>query len=518
MPSPPIKIIITTDLHGYISGEPGQGRPGLARLKTYLDSLSDNGYLTFLLDSGDAFSGSAGAQVDRGRFTAEVMGRVGYRVMTPGNHDFDHNEIEENPLYYSETLLPLTRESGSPSLAVTAVNLSRHGRDLPGTVRRPVVIYDQTAEDQEGLRLIVAGAAYPYTARPSLAPSIAGYEFGLKPSAEETSAALMSALNTQLLEYGRANDVVIVLSHLGFDNDRCPGRVSGPDLAAARNVDFIADGHSHKAVAPRRVDSAVYGNGGRYLENFLEITVEAGSRVMELKSCHDLAGLPPDPLIEAELTRFESAHGFHDLIFNLKDETFNGNNLRRASTPLGRLIGQAIAEAAGADLALQNAGTIRAGLGPGPVKAGMVYDTLPFNTNILTYALTGEEIYQLFKNFIKDGPERPQFYGFKVFAWAGESGSVEIAGLSDLDGRAVEPERTFTVAVSDFMRKGRGKFIFDGRKSDNHGDLTTAVIKRLKLMPNGPDTETLSRDNLLIFDSRQSAEEHFRAETQARGL
>lgn len=501
--APPVKIIITTDIHGYLAYEPEHGRPGLARLKAYLDSLSAGGYLTFLMDSGDAFSGSAHAQVDRGRFPAELMGLAGYRVLTPGNHDFDHNGAENNHLFYSEVLLPLMREHGSPELEVTAANLSYQGRNLPGTARRALIIYDETGEKPDGLRLIVAGAALPQTARPTLAPSIPGYDFGRKEDESATKAAVLAELSSSLADYKRPEDVVLVLSHLGFEDQRNPGRLSGPDLASVPEIDFIADGHSHRAVAPRAINQAVYANGGRYLENFLEISLADGRREMELKTFSDLAHLEPDHALEARLAEFERQHGFKEVIFSLEDGTFSDRGLRENSTPLGRLITRAVAEAAGADVAVQNTGAVRAGFDSGPVTIGRVYDALPFNTDILSYSLSGREIEELFQGYLKNGPGQVQFYGLRIMAWKNDEGGLKIVNLSTNQGQSIDPEQTYQVALSGFLAKGRGENAFSGLTPRNHGDLTTAVIGRLKRFKGrGPDMDELKKDNLLIIESK----------------
>ena len=514
---PPVKVIITTDLHGYLAYDPERGRPGLARLKAYADTLSAEGYLTYLMDCGDAVSGGAYAQADRGRLTAELMGLAGYRVLTPGNHEFDHNEAENNFLYYSDVLLPLMRRADG-RLEVSAVNLSRNNENLPGVTRSPVVVHDETIENPEGLRLIAVGVTHPYTARPTLAPSIPGYDFGLKNDRAGTLDFILSRLNSGLAEYRRDNDVVIVLSHLGEEDVRNPARVAGPELAAADRVDFIADGHSHRAVAPLAVGKAFYGNGGCYLENFLEITVTRDQRRMQLKNFSDLAELAPDPVIEDRLARFEREQGFGEVILNLPDKAFNSHDFKRGSVPLGRLITRSMARAAGAEVALHNSGAIRAGLPEGPVTVGRMYDVLPFANNLLSYRLTGREIEALFQGYLKDGPGRVQFHGVKVIAYPRPDGILSLAGIQAGDGGRLEPDRVYTVAVNGFLNKGRGGFSFQGRESRDLGDLAGAVIKELRqLDPSGPDLEELAETNLVIHGSRAEAEEHWKLLTEKGG-
>ncbi len=518
-PAPGLKIFITTDVHGAVDFDPDRGRLGYARLKGHIEQAASRGYRTFLLDSGDAFSGTAHAQLDRGRFVAEMMWRMGYRALTPGNHAFDHNEAENDILYYSHSLLPALRRGESGPVDVTAVNLSFHGGELPGTIWRPVVIHDETAGNPEGRRVIVAGVANPYTARSSLKESIPGYDFGRIPGDGPTGAAatkekILSLLTEALKEYDRPNDLVIVLSHLGEGekSDRPEGRITGPDLAGAPNVDFVADGHSHQAIEPQMIASAVYANGGCYLETFLEITLEPDSNRLELKTYGDVIGAPADPVLEARIREFEEAHHLRETLFTLPGPFFlSERDLRSRSLPLGRLVTRAMRDAAGADVALHGQGGLRSGLAAGPVTVGDLYDVIPFADRLVTFSLTGREVEEMFAAFLADRWHRPQFYGLAIYAWAAADGQPRLAGLSGLDGRPLDPERNYLVALNGFMTKNRGVFNFHDRPAQTaHEDLTTAVIDRLR-PPQAVNLDELKPDNLFIFATQPAAEAAWRA-------
>lgn len=506
----PVKIFITTDIHGHLSFDPDQGQLGLARLQTYIQSTVGQGGIKLLMDSGDAFSGSALAQIDRGRFVAEMMGRMGYLALTPGNHAFDHNEMENNLLHYSDTLLKILRDNSSGPVEVTAVNLSFNGQDVPGTVRRPVVVYDETAGQPEGRRVIVVGVITPYAARASLRDSLVGYDFGRAPgegpeAAAATRAAILADLTQQLAEYDRPGDTVVILSHVGQEerSDRPEGRLSSLDLAAVPNVDFVADGHSHLAQAPETIGSAVFANGGCYLRSFLEINLEPDGQRMELKTFEQLKDLAPDPDIESRLAEFEERHRLNEILFVSPDANlFSDKGLRTKSLPLGRLIGRTMAEAAGAEAAIYGAGAIRAALPAGPVTARNFYDVVPFGDDLVSGLLTGEEITELFQDFFSDSWRVPQFYGLllKVQPGAGEGRRPKLLAILDKDGQDLEPQREYRVALSSFMVKGgRLKQLLAGRPLENHGSLAPLLIERLR-SARDLNFDQLRADNVLAAD------------------
>lgn len=504
-----LKIFVTTDIHGHLSYDPDQGQLGLARLQSYIQDAAEAGYKTILLDSGDVFSGSALAQVDRGRFVAEMMGRMGYRVLTPGNHAFDHNELENNYLYYSEILLKTLREHSPGPVEVTVVNLSYQGAELPGTVRRPVLLYDESDIDPEGRRVIVAGVTTPYNAmRSSQRPDLADYDFGRVPgdgpeAAAATKAGILTALADRLGDFDRPNDIVIVLSHLGQAerSDQPEGRVLSLDLAEVPNVDFVADGHSHQAQAPQTIGTAVFANGGCYLQSFLEITLEPGRDRMELKTFEQLAEIQPDPAIEARLAEFEARHGLDEILFLSPDAAiFSPEDLRTKSTPLGRLIGRTMREVSGADLALHGSGAIRAGLPAGPVTARRLYDVVPFGDDLVSYRMTGREIFTLFEGFFSDSRRFTQFYGPSLQVRpTGEGERFQLVEILDKEGQALDPDREYLVAMNSFMAKSLRRNLAPERRAPakNDGALAPALIQRLR-ETRDLDFDGLRADNVLI--------------------
>ena len=505
-----IKIIITNDVHGRIMTDPAGKQIGYPLLKGYINDISASGWRVFLLDSGDALSGGASTQVDHGRSMAELMGIMGYRVLAPGNHEFDYNKVENNPLYYSQVLLKTVQKFSSGAVSTVSHNLSRNGREIPGIQRNPVIIHDETNGNPKGIRLIITGIVTPYNSW-AMQSSFGGYDFGLLQNPAQTKERILKNLAASLKQYDRPNDVVIVLSHVGQDitGKRKGIYITGPDLATVVNVDFVADGHSHTAVHPLKTGTAVYGNGGRHLENFLEITIDNdGNRRMERKSYDDVSGLRPDPKIENWLSAFEGRHDLSKVLFRLPaGAIFSDRNIRTANIPLGRLICRAMMDFSGADAAFHNSGGIRAGLPAGPVTVRALYDVLPFSNNLVTFSLTGQELTEkvLERHFIRGIYGLPQFYGLTIYAWSDADNNLKIAGIRDRNGAPLMRDKKYLVAMNDFMARGLDF------SAQSHGELLQGIKKELTRSSDLRLEEVIVNRSLLIFPNQEEAQKAWEA-------
>lgn len=509
-----IKVFATNDVHGYALNDPKKGRIGYALLKGRMDRFEREGYRVFLVDSGDAFSGSAYAQFDSGRSIAALMGKMGYRVLEPGNHAFDYNQPEDNPLYYPNILIKGAKASGSP-LDVVSSNLSRNGLPLDGVSQSPVTIYEQ-----DGLRLVVAGVITPYVASSTNRSGLTGYDFGTvekddKPSHDDTRKAVLEKLAGLLAPYDRPGDVVLILSHVGYDDsdDYAHGQLSGRDLALVKNVDVVLDAHSHTVAGPEQIGTAYYANGGRYLENFSEITIatEDGGihPVLEIKSHQDMAGEQPSPVILAAIDEITQRLGLGDELFTVPDDVILSDaGISSHSTPLGRFICRSMAEIAHADLALFNSGGIRSGLSSGRVTVGGVHNVTPFMNDLVSYSMTGEQILSMFNSLpARDTNGFPQFYGMTVYGWD-EGGKLRAAGILDGNGKPLRPNAEYSVAINSFMAGGGDGFSFEYVKElNNYGDSATITVRKLRGEGDQRLDELRENRTLLLFPNETEAKD-----------
>jgi 5'-nucleotidase len=93
---------------------------------------------------------------------------------------------------------------------------------------------------------------------------------------------------------------------------------------------------------------------------------------------------------------------------------------RRAESPLGNLIADAIRTSTKADFALVNSGGIRAPFEQGPITYGEIFRTLPFENSLVVLTMTGKQLKQILR--------------------IGESGSRGFHPVSGLKLRLISPE------------------------------------------------------------------------------
>ena len=512
-----IKVFVTSDIHGNIFENPGKRQIGFARLLGYMDAARRDGYEAVLMDAGDAFSGSAVAQFDSGRSVAAAMGRMGYRILSPGNHAFDYNAFTGDSLYYPNTLLHIVREMSDGPFAAVCLNLAVDGASVPGIAMEPVVV-----SETNGIRLVACGVLTPYAGRALSPSSVLGYDFGLveregAPDHAATRAAIHDRLRSAVCRYDRPGDIVLVLSHVGCDDtpDYANGEIGGRDFACIPNVDIVVDAHSHNFVPAQRICRAWYGNPGRYLEHVVEITItregEDIRTVMEIRDYADLANVRESAAMLDFLRSVSDRLGLGDRLFQLGEElSFTDAGIQEGSTVLGRFLCREMAAATGADLALYNSGGIRAGFVPGWVTVGDIYDSIPFQNNLVVASMTGAEIHDLFDPMPDTGTNAfPQLYGMTVYAWP-DDGALRAVGILDRDGLPLAPERTYDVALNSFMLYGGDGYVFStatAAAARDHGDCVVLLVNSLR----GRDAielEALAENRaLLVFPDRSAAED-----------
>ncbi len=516
-----IKILVTNDVHGNAMEKESRGLIGYAKLEAYAEQLRIDGWDVILMDAGDAVSGNSLTYFDAGKSIAELMGKIGYRVIAPGNHEFDYNLPQRDPAYYPDTLVPIIRENSPETLDVVSVNLRRNGLPVRGIQEMPVVVRETNA-----FRLVVTGVVTPYAKTFSNSAGLAEYDFGLierngKPDHAATKANILNQLGNAVWRYDLPGDVVVVLSHVGYDEtnpDYADHQLTGKDLAAVANVDVVVDSHSHNLVSVEKVSSAWYAIPGRYLENIAEITItREGERYpagMELKTYADLADIAPSQEMLRDLRQVADRMGLGDRLFELGTNQLADHNLSSSSIPLGRFVCQTLNDVARTEVAIFNSGGIRAGFGRGWVTVGDIYDCFPFQNNLLRYEMSGRELAgQIRKKIAVPVTNKfPQFSGLTVYAWSENDGKTYgIAGLRDAAGEDLETDRIYSVALISFLANGGDGYVFD-RKGFRHdlGDSSTLMIQYLRNLGE-VKMEKYLEDNFLLYPTREEAEAAFRA-------
>ncbi|WP_456437659.1 bifunctional metallophosphatase/5'-nucleotidase [Psychroserpens sp.] len=219
-----ITILHTNDVHSHIDPfGPDDGRNpnkgGVARRASLITSIRNENPNTLLLDAGDIFQGTPYFNYYGGEIEFKLMSMLKYDVATIGNHDFDNGV---SGLYSQLPHADFDFVSANYDFSNTIMD----------THVKPYKIITK-----DGIKIGIFGL---------------GVELkGLvdKNLYKETvyNDPIESAQDmSRVLKEDEHCDLIICLSHLGYDYSNIPNKIGDLKLAeATKDIDLIIGGHTH---------------------------------------------------------------------------------------------------------------------------------------------------------------------------------------------------------------------------------------------------------------------------------
>ena len=233
-----ITILHTNDVHSHIEAfGPNEGRNankgGVARRASLVETLRNENPNTLLLDAGDIFQGTPYFNFYGGELEFKLMSMLKYDVATIGNHDFD-NGI--NGLYAQ---LPHAKfDFISANYDFTNTVMDTHVKPYKTFVK-------------DGIKIGVFGL---------------GIELqGLVNKATYKETVYLDPIEiaqdmSRILKTEEACDLIICLSHLGYEYKKAPSKISDIKLAkATQDIDLIIGGHTHTFLDKPTVETNAVG-------------------------------------------------------------------------------------------------------------------------------------------------------------------------------------------------------------------------------------------------------------------
>ena len=233
-----ITILHTNDVHSHIEAfGPNEGRNankgGVARRASLVETLRNENPNTLLLDAGDIFQGTPYFNFYGGELEFKLMSMLKYDLATIGNHDFD-NGI--NGLYAQ---LPHAKfDFISANYDFTNTVMDTHVKPYKTFVK-------------DGIKIGVFGL---------------GIELqGLVNKAAYKETVYLDPIEiaqdmSRILKTEEACDLIICLSHLGYEYKKAPSKISDIKLAkATQDIDLIIGGHTHTFLDKPTVETNAVG-------------------------------------------------------------------------------------------------------------------------------------------------------------------------------------------------------------------------------------------------------------------
>lgn len=219
-----ITILHTNDVHSYIDPFPknhprNPSMGGVARRASIIDQIRKEEENVLLLDAGDIFQGTPYFNYYGGELEFKLMSMMKYDVATLGNHDFD-NGING---FYAQ--LP------HANFEFVSANYDFKNTELSGIVKP----YKTFIKD--GIKIGVFG----------LGIELEGLvDKKLYKETKYNNPIEVASDVTKTLKETEKCDLIICLSHLGYDYKNEKDKPSDLKLAAAtKDIDLIIGGHTH---------------------------------------------------------------------------------------------------------------------------------------------------------------------------------------------------------------------------------------------------------------------------------
>jgi len=433
---------------------------GFAQLKTLIDRLRAEAGAgnTLLLDGGDAWQGSALADLSQGSAMVEAANLLGVDAMT-GHWEFTYGEaaLQRNLAGFKGEFLAQNVFLTEDAAFADKPAFDPHA----GRVFKPA-----TVRDVGGRRVAVIGQAFPYVPVAHPKRFTPDWSFGIR-------EAELQRLVDDLRGGGRA-DVVALLSHNGMDVDlKLASRVTG--------IDVILGGHTHDAV-PRPVIVAnaggktlvtSAGSNGKFL-GVVDLDVGTGAlkdvRYTLLPVYSNL--IKPDAAMAALIERMRAPHTAQlsqtlatadQLLY--RRGNFNG--------PIDQAICDALRQALDAQIALSPGfrwgTTLLAGA---PItREAVLAETAISYPETYVQDMTGSQIKAVMEDvadnlfnpdpYYQQGGDMVRVGGMNYACAPNEAAGQRISEMTLDDGRPIESGKTYRVAGWASVNPQSGKPVAD---------------------------------------------------------
>jgi 5'-nucleotidase/UDP-sugar diphosphatase len=477
-----LTVLATNDTHGHplafswsdsVGGtawnSPTAG--GLPARKTYIDAVKVQEPNTLVLDAGDMTTGLVVSNLFQAKPDVVGMNLAGYQAMSLGNHEFDNSQA---------TLAARKAEATFPFLSANVYVKATGKRAF-----QPYALIKLST-----VTVGVIGVTTEETPIVTLPANVESLDF------REPAAEIQSLVK----EVRAKSDFVIVLSHLGLEEDRAVAqRLSG--------VDLIIGGHSHTYMSKEEVVNGIpifqayqwglfVGRTDVVVKSRKVVSVTSKPVPINLSvpykdgdtakgTVKEIAGkkydfvggyLEADAAVQAALQPFadQVSKDLDTVIGNATGafpDTVNGLGRypRRDDSALSNLITDAMREQTSlilgkpVDVFLQNGGGIRATLPAGPVTKRAVFTVLPFDNTIETASITGAKLLEVLEK--RALPVAIENY---TTGYDGPNGAfLQVSGLTytldltaktvsdvKVNGQPLDLGKTYLMATQNFMMTG----------------------------------------------------------------
>ena len=469
MTSEKLHILHTNDIHSHFQQMPYIAG-GIRKLKK---ECEDKGEAVIIVDLGDhADRMSPLTEGTWGQANVQVMNATGYELAAVGNN--------EGLTFPKSKLLTFYDQANFQVLCANVTDAETH--QIPPFMK-PYAIKEAGALK---IGWISATAAYPV--------------YGLLGWTVHDPLQRIQELVTYIR---KQVDVVVVLSHTGFNNDQ--------QLAQeVKGIDLIIGAHTHDLLETgvKVKDTFIIqaGKFGQYLGH-TTIELKKGARqVLDIKGiCHPVQSFSPASDIERLIEQQQIiANDVLAPSITTLDHDFPID--WKAESPLGNLLAEGIRDWVGSDIAMVNAGQLLFSLPKGAVTRKDLLALCPHPINPCRLQIKGRFIRRILEESLTERSIHRQVRGLgfrgKVLGWLCVDGMTLYYNSNKAEGgrldqvlihdEPLDEEKTYSVGTIDMFTFG---FIFPQFKEAEHIDYFLPEFIRDVLAKELQSTDALERSS-----------------------
>lgn len=424
-------ILFTNDFHSQIEPVSNTDRGGIKRIKAIVDSVRNAEPVVLLADAGDLVQGTYYFSLLNGVVEMMVLDELGYDIRTLGNHEFD------------KKMIGLGDMLAMSKVPVVATNYDFSNTALDRFVQKSSIINAGKLKiGFIGLNVRLHNLVDP-----------AACEGVIWQDAINLADKEAEKLRNQ------GADMVIALSHLGyqFNDDRV--YYDRGIAMNTRHIDMIIGGHSHtylpvpdyvSNIEGEKVPVVQTGSQGLHL-GYAKIRIDDDG-----KPSFSYKLIPVDNRLDDRIDKdfSDMINAYAATVTEKMNEVIGycPRELRKGlpESPLNNLTADGLIWMAkefhgiDADVSIYNTGGIRSSIPAGNVTLGDIYAVYPFDNVLSLVTMKGSDLKTLFE-YVAGNGGMPVNAGVKLVISNRKVRSVTI------DGKEIDDSRTYTVATIDYL-------------------------------------------------------------------
>ncbi len=456
---------------------------GMDRIAWIFDQQRAISDRVLVVDTGDLFQGAVVFNEFLGEAEMKVMNEAGYDAVVVGNHDFGEGAEQLAKVY-----------GAYGAFDYLAANYVFEDPELPWASELGDYVKKSVIYELDGFRVGLVGIG-------NLSSLTSIYDednsMDVVPIETEWAIEQQTSLLTSL-----GADLVIVLSHMGLDDD----------FALARNiansdVDLILGGHHHVATSPppvitnahsgKRIPVVHSGAFAKYVGR-VDLVVRDGeiqSIDYELIPIFDHLAMGKDPEVEEILEDYDyllSQEYNLQQVIGYAEETLHRFGSTGGDSMLGNFTADAIRfyDGVETEIGITNTLGIRTDLDAGNITLDGMFNAMPFDNTITTMFLSGREVQEVLDYIASRSAERgcnaqAQISGIQFTMDCGAGEALDVA----INGVPLDPDGTYELATNDYIANGGSGFDMLERNTTQTDtgvsirDVVIATIKAYHTLP-----------------------------------